>query len=491
MGWTVLGVAAAAVAFGAWALASPVGSAPDDDFHLASLWCAPSASADFCEPVVGTDTGEVRVAVSSGVRCFVIDESASGACTVAALADERSATTDRANFTGYNPEGYYLLLGPLAGEDITASVLTVRAVNATLFLAIVLSAFLLLPAARRPALVWGLLLTLVPAGMHLIPSTNPQSWVFGAAAITALAGIGALEMRGWRRWALVALAIAATGVAMLARGDAALVAGLSVAVVLLARFVWSRRAWPLLVALGGLLLVAAVGWFAAGQTDQAVPVTGRGPLEVLTLTVTNALAMPILWYRVLGGPVGWQDVPLSPVVGIVGGLRMLAAVVTVLRVEDRRMRWAIWLVILALWVVPLYMLVNHGDLVGMYVQPRYIAPMVVLLGTLVLLRGPAMLRLPAPAAWSIAGALAVAHSVALHGVIRRYVTGTDVSGFDLDAGAEWWWLGAPSPMTVWAIGSIGWAVLLAAAVPLIARVEPTRLATGQSDQKRTSTSDAS
>ena len=161
--------------------------------------------------------------------------------------------------------------------------------------------------------------------------------------------------------------------------------------------------------------------------------------------------------------------PLSPLVGIIGGVLLLVAVVAALRAGDRRMRAAIGLVIAALWLLPLYLLVNNGSLVGMYIQPRYIAPMVVLLGTLVLLRGPGTLRVPTWAARSIAGALALAHAAALHGLIRRFVTGTDVGGLNLNAGAEWSWPGAPAPMTVWLVGSLAWAGLLAVAVPLLSR----------------------
>ena len=44
------------VAVGAWAFASPAGSAPDDEFHLASIWCANDARTDLCKP--GTQEGE-------------------------------------------------------------------------------------------------------------------------------------------------------------------------------------------------------------------------------------------------------------------------------------------------------------------------------------------------------------------------------------------------------------------------------------------------
>ena len=41
-------VIAAAVAGLAWAISSPIGSSPDEDYHLASIWCPPPVESSGC-----------------------------------------------------------------------------------------------------------------------------------------------------------------------------------------------------------------------------------------------------------------------------------------------------------------------------------------------------------------------------------------------------------------------------------------------------------
>ena len=59
----------------------------------------------------------------------------------------------------------------------------------------------------------------------------------------------------------------------------------------------------------------------------------------------------------------------------------------------------------------------------------------------------------------LASAISVANAAALHTNMRRYITGTDGDWFNLDRWREWWWPHAATPMTVWAIGSVSFAVV--------------------------------
>ena len=57
--------------------------------------------------------------------------------------------------------------------------------------------------------------------------------------------------------------------------------------------------------------------------------------------------------------------------------------------------------------------------------------------------------------------LAVVNFVALHVTLRRYLTGADEQGLDLDRGIEWWWPIGLSPMAVLIIGSLSFAGVVA------------------------------
>jgi hypothetical protein len=55
-------------------------------------------------------------------------------------------------------------------------------------------------------------------------------------------------------------------------------------------------------------------------------------------------------------------------------------------------------------------------------------------------------------------ALTLSNSIALHQNIRRYVTGLNEPGFNLNVDGEWWWWSlsgsAITPMTVWVVGTL-------------------------------------
>ena len=74
--------------------------------------------------------------------------------------------------------------------------------------------------------------------------------------------------------------------------------------------------------------------------------------------------------------------------------------------------------------------------------------------------------------------------MALQVNIRRYVTGDDLQGLNLDAGAEWWWTGFPvGPTGVWVVGALAFAGLLAVLWPRAA-AEPSAALAGGSASRR-------
>ncbi len=57
--------------------------------------------------------------------------------------------------------------------------------------------------------------------------------------------------------------------------------------------------------------------------------------------------------------------------------------------------------------------------------------------------------LPIPVRVMVVSFLSVAHAWFLFNILRRFTTGVDVTGYNLDSLIEWWRVGVPSPMTSW------------------------------------------
>jgi hypothetical protein len=474
------------VALSAWAFASPIGAGPDDDYHLVSIWCANGGSAE-CLPGAEDNTRVVPESFRQ-IACYAQVESRSAECqtTVLSTLDDEPVELARGNFVGEYPPVYYATMRIFAGADIQVSALTMRLVNAALFVALATALAALLPPARRRTLLWGWLVTLVPLGMFLVPSNNPSGWAITGVGTAFLALLGWFESTGRRRWALAALFVVGIVMSAGARGDAAVYAvGATVSATLIAFpavRTWWRSAW--LPVLG--IVIAVVLYNMAGQRGvvnsgfgggtATLPIPGEGGEEAvlrgLPLAAYNLLMLPLLWTGVWGTwGLGWLDTQLPAIVAWAA----VSAFVVVAFAGLGRLNWrkAITIagVLLVLIALPVHVLTTGGDKVGANLQPRYLLPLIVLFAMVVLTdTARTGFRYTRLQTFTIFAALAVANLVAIQVNIRRYVTGADQQGFNLDDGAEWWWPGLPvGPTAVWVIGALAYAGLLAVLWPQLRR----------------------
>jgi hypothetical protein len=183
---------------------------------------------------------------------------------------------------------------------------------------------------------------------------------------------------------------------------------------------------------------------------------------VLGLLFSNILNAPSLWAGVFGyWSLGWFDTPLPAVVAF-GGVGVFAAAgFTGLRDLNGRKLIVAAATAVGIWVIPVYTLTRGGQPVGVEVQPRYLLPLIVVLGMFLLLTTAQRVRWFTRVQTILLGVtLTGAAVIALYFNIRRYVTGDDVQGMDLGSGLEWWWTGLPGPMAVFAIASLAWAGLI-------------------------------
>jgi len=460
----------ALIALAAWSLASPIGASPDDDFHLTSIWCASANPTANCTPGSDPTIRNVPVGLLKAA-CYLPDPRVSAACQNHVNFDPVvTEPTARGNFVGGYPPVYYAVMGLFVGPDIVASALTMRVVNIAIFVGLISVLFWLLPAARRPTLIWSWLVTTVPLGMFLIASNNPSSWAIVGVGCAWLSLFGYFESSGARRVGLGIVFAVSALIASGSRGDAAVYTALSIAVVAGLRFT-PTRSFLRLAILPLVVLGVCVFFFVSAQQvlsglngfgGGGSPAAGGQPRDVVALLAFNLLNVPSLWAGVFGSwGLGWLEVGMPSIVAL-GSLAcfLLAASVGFARLEWRK-SVALATVGLALIAVPVVVLTRGGDLVGEEVQPRYLLPLIVLLAGLLLLdAGDRFVKFSRGQVILVTATLAVVQFVALHVTMRRYITGTGRQGFNLDAGVEWWWNLPISPMSVLIIGSAAYAALL-------------------------------
>jgi len=484
--WILLAPVLAFVALGAWAFASPIGAGPDDDYHLVSTWCA-SGGSDLCEPG-STSSARTVPQTFPNIACFAQFAEKSAECQERVWAGWDSGTVEitRGNFVGEYPPVYYAVMHVFAGSDIQLSALVMRLLNAALFVALATALAALLPDRRR-TLLWAWLVALVPLGMFLIPSNNPSAWAITGVGTAFLALLGWFETAGRRRWVLGALYIVGVLMAAGARGDAAVyVVGATTTVLILTAA--RTRPWlisAILPAAGLILAVALLasagqaGIGAAGFTNgdasmarlPGESVDGES-LSGFALAAYNLLMLPLLWTGVWGTwALGWFDTQMPAIVPWAAVSAFVVVGFAGLGMLTWRKAIAISGVLAVLVVLPVYVLTAGGDPVGVSLQPRYLLPLIVLFAFVLLVEpGGRTLRFSRLQTFIILGALALANFVALQVNIRRYVTGVDQQGVNLDSGAEWWWVGFPiGPTALWVIGVLAYAGLLAVLWPELRR----------------------
>jgi Predicted membrane protein (DUF2142) len=455
------------VALFAWALSSPVGSSPDEDFHLSSVWCGQGIEEGMCEGSAASDERMVPEALPRAPGCYAYRSENSAACQATWFGEESDdlVSTDRGNFTGYYPPAFYFTMNAFVGDDISVSVVAMRLINASLFVGMMSIVYWLLPPGRRLMLAVGVAVTLVPLGVFVIASINPSSWALISGAIVFPAMVGYFETAGRRRAALAGIALLATVMGAGARADSAVYAAIAIvlAAVLSAprrRSAWRLFLYPLL--LGAICLIS---YLSSSQTDAVSAGLGVGH-ELIQETPDqighNLLNVPDLWAGAFGyWGLGWLDTRMPSMVWVVNLATFGAVVYLGIRRTSARKSLSVLVALLVVWLLPTWVLFQSEALVGTEVQPRYLLPLLILLAQVALFRiEPRSTDMSRSQLTSVAAALTVTNAIALHFDIRRYVTGTDVFAFDLDAGREWWWAVPLSPMALWIVGSAAFGATL-------------------------------
>lgn len=459
------------VALGSWAVASPVGGAPDENYHIASIWCGAGDRPGLCETAPDGSGQRVPWATIAS-QCYAFHPEITANCQKKVLGSDPNhlVTTDHVNSTAhfYSPV-YYAVMSVFASSDVAVSVIAVRLLNALIFVAIVTVLYLLLPARRRPLLVVPMAATLIPWGLFLVASVNPSGWAVLAGGTLWLAMLGFLETSGRRRIGLGVLAALITVMGAGARPDMAVyaVVALAAAVLIAARDPRGRRFWLSIIYPAALSVLCFLLYLTAQQAtawqNGSAPGSGGGTLHGRELLLRNLLDVPLLWFGSFGTwPLGWNDVVMPAVVWV--GVMVVVGAVVFMGLATMGWRKAVLLAIgaVALIVLPVYLLQRNDMEVGALVHPRYLLPLVTMfVGFAMLPVSRKKLRaVTRVQAYGIVAILSVANAVALYSNIKRYTLG-NATGLRLSAAGSWWWeAGVPHPLIVWLVGSAAFLAVL-------------------------------
>lgn len=445
------------VTLGAWAVSSPSGSSPDEDFHLISSWCALGERPGIC--TAGTESASRMVPTQLiSTSCYQFNQDASGACPTEAGFTE----TMRGNFAAqYYPNGYYAVTGLLASQSVDRSVLLIRLLNAAIYSLGIAALLALAAPERRTGYMLGSVATLVPLGLFVIASVNPSSWAATAATLTWAAVAEARQPRSVKhRLGLAMLALAAVVLAFASRADAAVFA---IASLVLAALAYSYRR-PHLVAIGLLAVpvgVAALLWLRSiGSFSQAIDSSSAAWGDWNWLLTIQAV--PGLYFGVFGTSyLGWLDTPIEPITWVLASGAFAMLTFWGMRIPSRR---KVAMLTLAFFLAATYPTVLGALRPDTLIQSRYLLPIVIVIGMIVtsgkIVAEHAFTRMQAA---TLAAMLATAQANALHTNLRRYLTGMDDLRFDLNQSFEWWWPWAPPPMVIFTIGAIAFGLSVAVA----------------------------
>lgn len=470
-----------------WAFASPVGSSPDEDLHIANIYCladpgtcrSDDVAWPFGAPWWALDPQDRDPEQFAAVRatypdlwqyetprkfpCYVTNGTAGYAPDIAVPADcleaetqflDRPQSLDRLD---YYPSWVYRMLAPATQETVAASVAVWRVMLCLLTVVFAgLSVYLSPRVWRRPVAV-GWLVCSVPLGMFLLSSINPSALaIVGAASAVgpamALAGTGLSRMAVVARvgflicCALLLLAGRTEGLAVLAGVAAAL---------LVLTMTWTRR-FAIVAGGLGVVVVLAIAIAATGRLGESLRTNILGPIQSVGPTaVWDSLMQVPRILTPFTTNLGWLDITLPPLVTVPAAFAFFGSLMIGLGASSRR-KWAA-LAVLGVLAIGAAVALEASSGQGLVV--RYYLPWIYALVIIALSPGARAATWTRAQSSAVLIALTVANSVALLFLTVRYVSGirwgtTSPWALATVDAPNWWWSLWLGPFPNWLVGSL-------------------------------------
>lgn len=472
------------LALSSWALSSPVASSPDDDFHLGSIWCADGFVNGVCQSYGEVNNGgRTQVEISAiGSPCFAGNPGLTAACQE--LQFKVPLQGAYAN-TGLYPSGFYKFLNNFVFDRGAVSVILMRTINSLIFTFLFLLAITTTSRTNRMQVALVFLLTSIPMGMFIIPSTNPSSWFYIALVLNWSFQVNLVtNSKTFLQKTISASGMLLTGMmALESRQDGKYFIVFSIFITYL--LIWSsyrlRKSWVHVVPL--TLVAISLVRFATSPSFQGFGTSGSAIetnfASFVGTSLVRAIEIPLGNLGLLSpgsslGILGWLDTPVPNLVPLITIGLMAGWLFLLTKNDDWAKGAAHVLVLVALFGLPFYYLFVGRNLVGEYVQPRYIIgilPLVLIASIGLKRRFDSELGLMISIRLMISAILlALANFLSLNANLERYTHGLQGQQFiNFEYAINWWWPIPISPNFILITGSLSYLIF---AIALVSYARP-------------------
>jgi len=447
-----------------WSLSNPVGSSPDEGSHLVSIWCTTPDKTAKC--VTGANNAIVHSSQLSGIDgCYIHDGGNSASCL----------TNQVETFTTAYPvkNRYFKILSYFTNDNVKTSVLKMRLLNSLIFSTLLtLSFFILRKDIYVGTFLAGATIS-IPLGWYLISSISTSSWLL----IASIYFLPFLFSIFTKKKLNIFLSFLGLGVICFlytsSRSDGVLFLIISFfagSFILIQFMVDKLNHVPKYNNYTKYFKIITPVYFLSSfrfayKTCAEIIAYSKLALYSTTGPVTYweiVYRFPSLFTGIWGSwGLGSLEVDMPSLVSSTSLVLAFAIIYISLSRSVLSTKISLFYLLYFLIFITITFLYGSQLAVGQWLQPRYIAPLILTLVSISFVGTKVYDFIVLKNQFIIISILSIAiFSVSLHTNLRRYTHGLDNQILDLNNQTEWWWeTSIVSPMAVFFAGSLAFAML--------------------------------
>lgn len=440
-----------------WSAASPIGSSPDEDAHIGSIWCAHGFEEGLCSPSSDGNPNYALIPLKPNI-CYKFVPSDAANC-----GPHSGRENVRTNNVDY-PQLFYKFNSLFVSSNPVNSIVLMRTINFLTYTTLTMFAIALLPRRLRLGFSLAWLSTLIPLGIFVAASINPSSWALTGlftASIFTIALFSGENSHKVRSVSAVGLFIASM-IALGSRPDSKLY--LPVIIVLAAYSSTTNFSLSSLkVRLFSLIPVIVFGYLLFGSLLNSITsFPDQNRAADFSLLFYNIPRVFDLWFGIfgVGWGTGWLDTLIpGSIATLLAGMYFYFVFSALSDATKKSKQVFAAGLIFFVTLVLITLQLNHL-IVGEELQPRYFLPFIAAITGIFLTSSSKLWALNRVQKLSILFLFTYAHSYSLYWNLKRYITGVDDRTWSLDRNMEWWFnddwasIHIVHPSTFLAFGSI-------------------------------------